>query len=80
MQLINSNVKFGFVSCCVTDEFCEEFPHNLIPTPGYWVECSRQKISAIGNTINVNNVWDEHSESGKNTVFYNFVNSENLKN
>lgn len=27
------------------DEFCEEYPHNLIPTPGYWVECSRQKIN-----------------------------------
>lgn len=30
------------------DEFCEEYPHNLIPTPGYWVECSRQKIN-MGN-------------------------------
>ncbi|XP_031635278.1 uncharacterized protein LOC116348425 isoform X2 [Contarinia nasturtii] len=28
-----------------SDEFCEEYPHNLIPTPGYWVECSRQKIN-----------------------------------
>lgn len=28
-----------------TDEFCEDYPHNLIPTPGYWIECSRQKIS-----------------------------------
>lgn len=33
--------KFSYV----TDEFCEEFPHNLIPTPGYWIECSRQKIT-----------------------------------
>lgn len=31
-----------------SDEFCEEYPHNLIPTPGYWVECSRQKIN-MGN-------------------------------
>lgn len=30
---------------CVPDEFCEDYPHNLIPTPGYWIECSRQKIS-----------------------------------
>lgn len=29
------------------DEFCEEYPHNLIPTPGYWVECSRQKINML---------------------------------
>ena len=28
-----------------SDEFCEDYPHNLIPTPGYWIECSRQKIS-----------------------------------
>jgi hypothetical protein len=37
------------------DEFCEEFPHNLIPTPGYWIECSRQKITS-------DTIWDE-SES-----------------
>ena len=23
------------------DEFCDGFPHNLLPTPGYWIECSR---------------------------------------
>ena len=23
------------------DEFCDGYPHNLIPTPGYWIECSR---------------------------------------
>lgn len=39
----------------VTDEFCEKFPHNLIPTPGYWIECSRQKIAS-------DTIWDE-SES-----------------
>ncbi|RZC40712.1 hypothetical protein BDFB_005088, partial [Asbolus verrucosus] len=36
-------------------EFCEEFPHNFIPTPGYWIECSRQKITS-------DTIWDE-SES-----------------
>lgn len=36
------------------DEFCEEFPHNLIPTPGYWVECSRQKIALSQRTY-----WDD---------------------
>ncbi|KAK6621395.1 hypothetical protein RUM43_011701 [Polyplax serrata] len=40
-----------------SDEFCEEFPHNLIPTPGYWIECSRQKI-------NTDTIWDE-SESDR---------------
>ncbi len=24
------------------DEFCEGYPHNFTPTPGYWIECSRQ--------------------------------------
>ncbi|XP_063696764.1 uncharacterized protein LOC134827846 [Culicoides brevitarsis] len=37
-----------------SDEFCEEFPHNLISTPGYWIECSRQKIA-----LNHNTYWDE---------------------
>ncbi|GBP57408.1 hypothetical protein EVAR_51257_1 [Eumeta japonica] len=43
------------VRFCVPDEFCEEYPHNLIPTPGYWIECSRQKITT-------DTIWDE-SES-----------------
>lgn len=41
------------------DEFCNEFPHNLIPTPGYWIECSRQQITS-------DTIWDE-SESGEAT-------------
>ncbi|XP_011499321.1 PREDICTED: LOW QUALITY PROTEIN: uncharacterized protein LOC105363353 [Ceratosolen solmsi marchali] len=28
-----------------SDEFCQEYPHNLLPTPGYWIECSRQQIT-----------------------------------
>ncbi|XP_031776631.1 uncharacterized protein LOC100122885 isoform X2 [Nasonia vitripennis] len=28
-----------------SDEFCHEYPHNLLPTPGYWIECSRQQIT-----------------------------------
>jgi AAA ATPase containing von Willebrand factor type A (vWA) domain len=49
MSISNTNI---FLS---PDEFCEEFPHNLIPTPGYWIECSRQKIAS-------DTIWDE-SES-----------------
>ena len=30
-----------YVLTSVIDEFCDGFPHNLIPTPGYWIECSR---------------------------------------
>lgn len=44
-----------FVCILFPDEFCEEFPHNFIPTPGYWIECSRQKIAT-------DTIWDE-SES-----------------
>ena len=25
----------------ILDEFCDGYPHNLKPTPGYWIECSR---------------------------------------
>uniref|UniRef100_A0A182IQ02 Uncharacterized protein n=1 Tax=Anopheles atroparvus TaxID=41427 RepID=A0A182IQ02_ANOAO len=39
-------------------EFCEDYPHNLIPTPGYWIECSRQKIAFA----NQHTIWDD-SES-----------------
>ncbi|KAL9885334.1 rap GTPase activating protein radish isoform 2-T2 [Glossina fuscipes fuscipes] len=38
-----------------SDEFCEEYPHNLMPTPGYWVECSRQKIALPP----AHTIWDE---------------------
>ena len=24
-----------------SDEFCDSYPHKIIPTPGYWIECSR---------------------------------------
>lgn len=48
-------VDLNQYSICPPDEFCEEFPHNLIPTPGYWIECSRQKIAS-------DTIWDE-SES-----------------
>lgn len=42
----------------VSDEFCEDFPHNLIPTPGYWIECSRQKIAFSQHPF-----WDDSEES-----------------
>ena len=25
----------------ISDEFCDSYPHKIIPTPGYWIECSR---------------------------------------
>ncbi|KAF7996771.1 hypothetical protein HCN44_002417 [Aphidius gifuensis] len=40
-----------------SDEFCQEYPHNLISTPGYWIECSRQQITT-------DTIWGE-SESDR---------------
>ncbi|XP_066245505.1 uncharacterized protein rsh isoform X4 [Euwallacea similis] len=44
-----------------SDEFCEEFPHNFIPTPGYWIECSRQKITT-------DTIWDESESDHDNEI------------
>lgn len=55
--MVNQNITLHFLF--PIDEFCNEFPHNLIPTPGYWIECSRQQITS-------DTIWDE-SESGEAT-------------
>ena len=36
----------GAVTVCVrsADEFCRGYPHSLLPTPGYWVECAGQPL------------------------------------
>ena len=36
-----------------SDEFCEYYPHTLIPNPGYWIECSR--VVSANTTTTVNN-------------------------
>ena len=38
IALNTSILFFGFPNI---DEFCDGYPHNVLPTPGYWVECSR---------------------------------------
>ncbi|XP_077280205.1 LOW QUALITY PROTEIN: rap GTPase activating protein radish [Temnothorax americanus] len=43
-----------------SDEFCQEFPHNLIATPGYWIECSRQQITS-------DTIWDESESEHEGT-------------
>uniref|UniRef100_A0A8D8EV68 Rap1 GTPase-activating protein 1 n=1 Tax=Culex pipiens TaxID=7175 RepID=A0A8D8EV68_CULPI len=51
-----------------SDEFCEDYPHNLIPTPGYWIECSRQKIAFA----NQHTIWDdsesEHEDAARGGI------------
>ncbi|XP_047492045.1 uncharacterized protein LOC125041252 [Penaeus chinensis] len=34
------------------DEFCAGYPHQLIPTPGYWIECAGQNVPD-------DTIWDE---------------------
>ncbi|EAT43468.1 AAEL005099-PA, partial [Aedes aegypti] len=52
----------------ISDEFCEDYPHNLIPTPGYWIECSRQKIAFP----NQHTIWDdsesEHEDAARGGI------------
>lgn len=57
----------------VSDEFCEEFPHNFIPTPGYWIECSRQKITS-------DTIWDESETDHDNEIQEGEEDEENMTN
>ena len=42
MYKLRSSLRSNFSTFnSIVDEFCDGFPHNLIPTPGYWIECSR---------------------------------------
>ncbi|CAG9823058.1 unnamed protein product [Phaedon cochleariae] len=52
------------ISQCRTgpvDEFCEEYPHNFVATAGYWIECSRQKITT-------DTIWDESESEHENDI------------
>jgi len=44
------------------DEFCEEYPHALNPTPGYWIECSRQKIAHFNQQAQWDDSESDHDE------------------
>lgn len=72
-MLQHTRIKTKFISILsfssllhnITDEFCQQYPHKLIPTPGYWIECSRQKI----NMPNQMGMWDdsdsEHEDNAR---------------
>ena len=36
----------------LSEEFCDKYPHTLVPTPGYWLECSRA-ISEQGSALDI---------------------------
>ena len=60
-------VSFCPLGSCLTcslqacsEEFCEYYPHSLIPNPGYWIECSRVIQSSSG--IHLDKELDEELE------------------
>lgn len=48
------------------DEFCDGYPHNFTPTPGYWIECSRQSARA-GRRRN-HGIQEEGSQDNSNSA------------
>uniref|UniRef100_A0A0P5R790 Rap gtpase-activating protein n=1 Tax=Daphnia magna TaxID=35525 RepID=A0A0P5R790_9CRUS len=49
-----------------SDEFCDGYPHNFTPTPGYWIECSRQSARA-GRRRN-HGIQEEGSQDNSNSA------------
>ncbi|XP_071749339.1 uncharacterized protein rsh isoform X3 [Lepeophtheirus salmonis] len=47
-----------------SDEFCEGYPHNLLPTPGYWIECLRA-ISNRGSAWTIDNQYLSEIDEGR---------------
>ncbi|KZS14586.1 Rap1 GTPase-activating protein [Daphnia magna] len=47
-------------------EFCDGYPHNFTPTPGYWIECSRQSARA-GRRRN-HGIQEEGSQDNSNSA------------
>ena len=48
------------------DEFCEGFPHRFTPTPGYWIECSRQ--SCRGRSWQDSRIQEESQEDSSQEI------------
>ena len=48
------------VQAC-SEEFCEYYPHSLIPNPGYWIECSRVIQSSSASYLDkVSKIFSQH--------------------
>lgn len=56
---------YGFV--CVADDICEEWPHNFQSAPGYWIECSRQKITSDAGYVEESGSDDRELNNGSNS-------------
>lgn len=48
------------------DDICEEYPHNFHQAPGYWIECSRQKITSETGCVEESGS-DERELNGSNS-------------
>ncbi|CAH1711684.1 unnamed protein product [Aphis gossypii] len=49
------------------DDICEEWPHNFQPAPGYWIECSRQKITSEAGYVEESGSDERELNNGSNS-------------
>lgn len=49
------------------DDICEEWPHNFQSAPGYWIECSRQKITSETGYIEESGSDERELNNGSNS-------------
>ncbi|XP_050542293.1 uncharacterized protein LOC126906077 isoform X2 [Daktulosphaira vitifoliae] len=49
------------------DDICEEWPHNFQPAPGYWIECSRQKITSEAGCVEESGSDERDMNNGSNS-------------
>lgn len=49
------------------DDICEEWPHNFQPAPGYWIECSRQKITSEAGCVEESGSDERELNNGSNS-------------
>lgn len=60
----NITIKIQFF---FTDDICEEWPHNFQPAPGYWIECSRQKITSDTGCVEESGSDERELNNGSNS-------------
>ncbi|KAI9559117.1 hypothetical protein GHT06_015906 [Daphnia sinensis] len=62
---VSNNGWIAFVDVS-NHEFCDGYPHNFTPTPGYWIECSRQS-ARTGRRRN-HGIQEEGSQDNSNSA------------
>jgi len=56
-----------FLCSIIIDDICEEWPHNFQPAPGYWIECSRQKITSETGYVEESGSDERELNNGSNS-------------